>query len=220
MDDTASLTATAAANAALSGATHAGDANMHSPAAVLARRELFWHNVMREILTSLSVLRLKRSDAPYDPQAEERMRQTFDGRLAIITTLGNRIPIAEVHPVFACSVTGTSSARQLSADVQCTVFQIRTPSGEVHTLPLHEMRGFHALTPELMAKLEAQAAAANLAQGGKPKPDEPFGFGAFTSIARELDDEPVPDPELPITRDVTGPGLPDPDGPDGDKPTQ
>lgn len=204
MDEAARLTANATANAAADSAMGSQD-----PTTVLGRRDLFWHNVMREILTSLSVLRVKRSDAPYDPQAEERMRQTFDGRLAIITTLGARIPIAEVHPVFACSINGNTAVRQLSADVQCTVFQIRTPSGEVHTLPLHEMRSFHALTPELMAKLEAQAAIANNARGEANKPDEPFGFGAFTSIARTIEDEPVPQPDAPITRDLTGPGLPD-----------
>ena len=183
-------------------------ANSSDPGFVLARRELFWHNVMREILTSLSVMRLKRGDGPYDPDTEVQIRQTFDGRLAIITSLGNRIPIGEVHPVFACSIQGSSSMRQLSEDVQCTVFQIRTPAGEVHTIPLHEMRGFHALTPELMARLEAQAQEA--ADASTKNKDEPFGFGAFTSIARNMGEEPAPPPpEVPVTRDVTGPGLPE-----------
>jgi hypothetical protein len=102
----------------------------------------------------------------------------FDGRLAIITTQGTRIPIAGVTPLFACGISTSSHERRLSVAVECTVFQIRTPTGEVYTLPLHEIRGFHALTPELVETLKAQASPEFQA-------DEPFGFAAFTSLARE-----------------------------------
>lgn len=143
-------------------------------------RHLFWHNVMRQILMSLSVQCLnlqhgerKEGESP-DPGA-----QLFDGRLAVLTQAGERIPIGAVHPVLACGINTSDEARSLSMAVECTVFQIRTPAGEVYTLPLHEMRAFHALTPELMAQLEAAAASA---EGSEATDTGPFGFAAFTSL--------------------------------------
>ncbi|MCB9845790.1 MAG: hypothetical protein H6811_07400 [Phycisphaeraceae bacterium] len=149
----------------------------------LAVRELFWHNVMREMLMALSVLAMQRRDSIYDPKQEEEMRETFDGRLAIITDLGQRVPIAEVHPLFACSVPGTQAQRDLSMAVQCTVFQIRTPAGEVHTLPLHEIRAFHALSDELIERLKHAAAQAGAGDAMQDQ-SEPFGFAAFTSLSK------------------------------------
>ncbi|MCC5786703.1 MAG: hypothetical protein JJU33_08395 [Phycisphaerales bacterium] len=143
---------------------------------VMARRELFWHNVMRDFLMGMSMMSVKRASAPYDPEVEQTHKSTFDGRIGVITTLGARIPIGEVHPMFACSISGTEAERRLSEEVQCTVFQIRTPSGEIHTLPLHEMRSLHALTPELIEAIEAQ-----MEQNGTDK-SKPFGFAAFTSL--------------------------------------
>lgn len=158
-----------------------------SPQRVQARRELFWNNVIREMLTALSVMRLERESDVYDPAAEKGTRQTFDGRLAVITTLGARIPIAEVHPLFACSVPSSPESRELSEEVQCTVFQIRTPGGEVYTLPLHEIRAFHALTPELLAQIEEHARQQE--QLRQPRgANQPFGFAAFTSLSRGLGD--------------------------------
>lgn len=169
------------------------------PQAAIARRELFWNNVIREMLTALSVMRLARDSQVYDPQAEEHLRDTFDGRLAVVTSLGARIPIAEVHPLFACSVNSSAEQREISEQVQCTVFQIRTPGGEVYTLPVHEIRSFHALTPELLAQIEAQARAqeeAAAAGRGETVGDEegsrPFGFAAFTSLS-----QPRPTPAEP-----------------------
>ena len=89
---------------------HAGD-----PQAAAARRELFWNNVIREMLTALSVMRLARDSQVYDPDAEGHLRDTFDGRLAVITSLGARIPIAEVHPLFACSVNSSAEQREMLA---------------------------------------------------------------------------------------------------------
>lgn len=189
---------------------------MHQTAAA---RELFWHNVMREILTSLSIAGLARRDALAERAARERRELPaqaeaaieaaageqaertdpegpeesedegagfFDGRLAILTRGGERIPIAEVFPLFACGLNGNPGERWLSTAVECTVFQIRTPGGEVYTLPLHEMRGFHALTPELMKKLERTARRRD--ESKKKDGDEeermPFGFAAFTTLAR------------------------------------
>ncbi|MEO1717819.1 MAG: hypothetical protein AAFR76_11975 [Planctomycetota bacterium] len=163
-------------------------------------RELFWQNVIREMLTALSTAAMRRdamvqaarrkvmttsietsegtiSEAVIAPEPPED--NLFDGRMALITTQGTRIPIAGVMPMFACGINTSDHERRLSVAVECTVFQIRTPTGEVYTLPLHEIRGFHALTPELVDTLKAQAMPT------METTDEPFGFAAFTSLARD-----------------------------------
>jgi hypothetical protein len=172
---------------------------------VAATRELFWQNVMREILTNLSMVSGRKQEpgaaAPppepagadtgdnkalatkSDADAAEEM-ELFDGRLAIITRQGQRVPIAEVFPLFACGIANPAD-RALSMEVECTVFQIRTPGGEVFTLPLEEMRTFHALTPELMRRLERSAQRQAKRRGASPDEERlPFGFAAFTSLAR------------------------------------
>lgn len=151
---------------------------------VLAIRELFWNNVIREMLTTLSVLAIQRRDGVYDPEIEHAHENTFDGRLAIITQQGQRIPIAEVHPMLACSIPGSNAQKRLSMQVQCSVFQIRTPGGEIHILPIHEIRGFHTLTPELIERLKAQADNAN-GNSDEDANSEPFGFAAFHSLSRD-----------------------------------
>jgi hypothetical protein len=175
-------------------------------------RELFWQNVIREILTSLSGVAALRgpsepqsrelvqqasSDQPDDAQApagletipeaphprpqEEYQPELFDGRLAVILKNGERVPIADVFPLFACSL-NTPVNRPLAVAVECSVFQIRTPQGQVFTVPLHEIRGFHALTPELIDRI---ASAARKQQRRPEMPEDmPFGFAAFTSLAR------------------------------------
>ena len=177
-------------------------------------RELFWQNVIREMLTSLSMLSMKMEaqagaqkmadsqviiDTPEgtltqggpsesdDEEDEEPGEESlFDGRLAVITSLGNRIPIADVHPLFACGVTNNADDRSLATAVECTVFQIRTPPGEVYTLPLSEIRGFHSLSPELVERLQRQAEAQlnHLTGGPDEENQQPFGFAAFTSLAK------------------------------------
>jgi hypothetical protein len=204
-------------------------------------REVFWQNVMRELLTSLSVLASQQAsraaaaagkslaDASQagrpatgpstgarggsvtermigaavpigDPilhgENEEEVGDDggefeipanvgaepgnlFDGRLAVITSLGQRIPIAEVHPVFACGVRGPDGSHLLSSIIECSVFEIRTPGGEVYTLPIHEIKAFHALTPELVEEL---GKALGVQKGEDDS--QPFGFAAFTSLAR------------------------------------
>jgi|GEM_PF-3175286 hypothetical protein len=142
---------------------------------VQVARELFWQNVMREILTSLSVI----STAGLSGKAEEH-EDLFDGRLAVITQLGQRVPIAAVFPLFACGIDTSDTERQLSMAVECTVFQIRTPGGEVFTLPLHEIRAFHSLSEDLVEQIRKQAAQ----QSESEDDQEPFGFAAYTSLAR------------------------------------
>ncbi len=137
---------------------------------VLAARELFWQNVIREMLTSLSVMTAQKSAT--DPGS------IFDGRLAIITKLGQRIPIAGVIPLFACGVQTTKAEQALAMAVECSVFQINTPEGEVFTLPLHEIRSFHSLSEALIEQL------AKSAQTEENPDGEPFGFAAYTSMAR------------------------------------
>jgi hypothetical protein len=224
---------------------------------VIEARELFWNNVIRDILMSISVMKIQQTEAirvameqakaqatvqsqtatdgggttitgPYvgkkgatptagigaqgvsggqgagaDGSDEEEDLEgegegeggvlgpielvgmpPFDGRLAVVTVQGVRIAIADVFPLFACSIEGSDMARELSADVQCTVFQIRTPQGEVFTLPVHEIRSFHSLSEELMAEIEAASARTNAAG---TKTTVPFGFGAFTSLARSAE---------------------------------
>src|SRR5690606_18050742 len=126
----------------------------------------------------------------------------FDGRLGVVTALGKRIPIADIYPVFACSIGGTQTERMLSADVQCSVFQIRTPGGEIHTIPVSEIRSFHSLTEDLVKQIERLAreraeaerkAAESQATSESVKDSKPFGFAAFTQLARSLE-TPMPDP--------------------------
>ncbi len=152
---------------------------------VIRRREVFWHNVIREILNALSAAaasggRLKASPSGAAMSASPT-DDIFDGRMAVITRFGQRIAIADVFPVFACSVPTTKGDRMLSGDVQCSVFQIRTPSGEVYTLPLHEIVAVHSLSEELITRMEAAAEAVAEVDEGE---GHPFGFAAYTSLAR------------------------------------
>ena len=157
-------------------------------------REMFWQNVTREMLTSLAMQRAKLAnkaeavrremEAKGEDPGELEHLPGFDGRVAIVTKIGERIPIADITPLFACSIGGTSRERALSEDVQCTVFQIRTPTGEVYTFPIHEIRGLHALTEEAMQTLQEEAAGESGNISGAP-----FGFAAFTSLAREFEAE-------------------------------
>ena len=168
----------------------------------LAARDLFWQNVIRQILSSLAVEGLNRSHqppaaSPGAPAGDALSRQPaavqapahedlFDGRLGILTHAGERIPIAQVLPVLACGVAGNDASKLLSMAVECSVFQIRTPTGEVFTIPLREMRGFHSLTPELMAALEdaARKEVTDEAEAPEDGAGSPFGFAAFTSMER------------------------------------
>jgi len=175
-----------------------------TPAQAEAARRLFWQNFMRQVLTALSVESLRRherdSSIYYPPEEDLPAKPTnvpgipgqgslFDGRLAILTHAGERIAIGEVFPALACSLTDPGQ-RAMSLAVECTIFQIRTPTGEVFTLPLEEIRGFHALSPQLMAQLEAAARAQERATPeGEPDETLPFGFAAFTSLAQQQDRE-------------------------------
>ena len=167
------------------------------------RREAFWHNVVREILNALAAtaatlsgrLSADAAGAATTPAPDHEM---FDGRMAVITRLGQRIPIADVYPVFACSLPSSSGPRDraLAADVQCSIFQIRTPAGEVYTLPVHEIVSVHALSESLVRQMEAAATAQTTGLDGQPQ-TAPFGFAAFTSLARSEQDgaDAVPETE-------------------------
>jgi hypothetical protein len=140
----------------------------------------------------------------------EAQPELFDGRIAILTRGGERIPVAEVTPMFACGVPGSAAERAASIAVECTVFRIRTPGGEVFTLPLAEIRGLHALTPELMEELEQEArrAAEEGTDAGKP-----FGLAAFRSLTRAT--APGPAGEGGPPGPATPPQAPDPAAPPG-----
>ncbi len=172
-------------------------------------RQAFWHDMCREILTTLSVEGLRRQDRPAGvelpggaqlvstvtpPPSEPEL---FDGRMAILTHGGERIAIGEVHPMLACGSNGDVADRTVSKAVECSIFQIMTPAGELYTVPVHEIRAFHALTPELMKKLE-QAGRVNRSQrsGGEAR-EMPFGFEAYTSLARAEREQQSADPYYP-----------------------
>jgi hypothetical protein len=144
---------------------------------------------MREILTSLSVISTAGVQAAADGEQAIEPNDLFDGRLAVLTQLGQRVPIAAVFPLFACGINLSEGDKELSMAVECTVFQIKTPGGEVFTLPLHEIRGFHSLSEDLVEQIRKQARQASESTDEQ----EPFGFAAYTSLARtKLPGEIVP----------------------------
>jgi hypothetical protein len=140
-----------------------------APEQFVALRDLFWHNVVREMLTGLMVVAEKRPEL-------------LDGRFAVLTQGGERIPIAQVTPVFGMSMRGNAAEQQASTAVQMTVFRVATPDGEVFTLPVHEIRGFHELTPELLARLQqAEDMEETSAGDGQSRP---FGLAAFQALPK------------------------------------
>lgn len=166
------------AEAASSGKPQPPEA-VFDPAQLTALRDIFWQNVVREMLSGLMVAAGKRPEL-------------LDGRFAVLTRAGERIPIAQVTPVFGYSVRGSRSDQQASLAVQMTVFRIATPEGEVFTLPVPEVRGFHELTPELLSRIQQAEAEADEAAGEKEDADEhPFGFAAFKALPK-LPQTPAP----------------------------
>ena len=99
--------------------------------------------------------------------------------MGVITTLGQRIPIADITPVFACSMSGCPEDRSISGDVQCTIFRINTPTGESYTLPISQIIGVHSVSESLLDHLSENEAAIN-----EEESRVPFGFAAYTSLAR------------------------------------
>lgn len=161
---------------------------MHGPHAQRELREIFWCNVVREMLTNLSMLSYEVQKGPARKGARLR-EEVFDGRVAVITRRGRRVGIAQVTPLFACGVPGSTLERDLSMAVECTVFKIVTPEGEVWTLPLSEIRAVHALSEDLVKRLQQEARPPESAPDD-PRP--PFGFAAFTSLAQTVKGAPGP----------------------------
>lgn len=164
---------------------HTNPAELLTP--TMRARELFWFNVVREILMSLwsasqkpSTWKVESSGASSTPAPNDAAADLLDGRFSVVTNTGLRVPIAQVQPVFGCGVLGKENREHwLSQAVECTVFQIRTPQGEVFTLPVHAVRAFHSLSEESMDQL-GKSARGNNDEG----PEAPFGFAAYTSLAR------------------------------------
>ncbi|MFO0862092.1 MAG: hypothetical protein U0570_16235 [Phycisphaerales bacterium] len=152
---------------------------MMEPRETKLLREMLWQNVVREMLTALCI-ETGQGDADGKPRV-------LDGRLTLITFRGERIPIGAVRPLINFGVGTTAAEKQLSVMLQGTVFQIVTPDGDVFTLPLHEIRGLHALSESIMQQLQSTAEDAQQATNGVP-----FGFAAFTSLAHGLKDRPIP----------------------------
>lgn len=139
------------------------------PARTRDVRHIFWQNVIQQVLTAFN------RQAAANPAL-------MDGRMAILTHGGERVALKAVHPLFACTVNVSPHDRALSELVQCTVFEIHTPGGEVVTMPLEEIRGLHVLTEELAEQLKAAAGGAD---ADAEDDSEPFGFAAFTTLARQ-----------------------------------
>lgn len=169
-------------------------------------REAFWHDMCREILTTLSAEGLRRAEkspgidlpgggqmvssvSPAPPEPE-----LFDGRMAVLTHGGERIAIGEVYPMLACGISGDEADRAVSQAVECSIFQIKTPAGELWTIPVHEIRAFHALTPELMKQIEQAGRQNRSRRRGSEDRDMPFGFEAYTSLAKGERDRQEADP--------------------------
>lgn len=141
---------------------------MMSPQQMVSMRDLFWGNVVREMLNGLSILC-------------QQQPEQFDGRFGVLTSRDERIPIGHITPLFACSIPGSAQDREASAAVQSTVFRIQTPEGEVFTLPVQEIRAIHTMTPELIEQL--QALSENEAAGEKDE-TRPFGLAAFAALPK------------------------------------
>lgn len=152
---------------------------MMDPRETKVLREMLWHNIVREMLMALCI-ETGMSDANGKPQM-------LDGRLTVITFRGERVPIAAVRPLINFGVGTTRQEQQLSMMLQGSVFQIVTPDGDVFTLPLHEIRGLHALSESVMDELREASQ-----QTGQEEPGKPFGFAAFTSLAQGLNNRPIP----------------------------
>ncbi len=189
------------------------------------RRDVFWQNVVREVLMGLSAAAAeeharRRNNPPRDDpdrSADQPDRRPddahdrpddrghddgrdeppdmFDGRMGVITVQGQRIPIADVVPVFACSApAATPGERIVSEDIQCTVFRIRTPRGENYTLPITQIVGVHSMSDVLSEQMER--AARDMEETDEDGNKLPFGFAAYTSLAnseRQNADSPNPD---------------------------
>lgn len=173
------------------GLTPAGprQTRLHPTEIVQVRRDLFWQNVVREILMGLAAAATQSSGrlTPTPTGASSSpspVSDMFDGRMGIITSQGQRIPIADVIPVFSVSTCNHTDRgdRMLSNDVQCSVFRISTPSGESYTLPITQIVGVHSMSNALAEQLEA--AARDREQTDEQGNKMPFGFGAYTALAK------------------------------------
>ncbi len=151
--------------------------------AVLEMRRLYWSNLLRDMLMGLAAL-------------QDKQPELFDGRSAVLTHQGERIAISSIQPVLALSMAMPGPQREASLAVQCTVFRIQTPGGEVFTLPLEEIRGVHMLTAELVDKLQKLAdQEEDESEGtGGSSGHAPFGFAAFAALPKR---PPGPPPEHP-----------------------
>ena len=174
---------------------HTAPSMMPSATRVQARRDVFWQNICREILMALAGAAAESSGrlgtGISDAQASgSPTSELFDGRMGVITTLGQRIPIADVTPVFSCSLPNSDFDRSLSTDVQCSIFRVTTPTGETYTFPISQVVGVHSLSQSLIEELEEQQESA--------EDQIPFGFAAYTSLARsERENRAQQQPESP-----------------------
>lgn len=180
---------------------------------IQARRDVFWQNVCKEILMALASAAAESSGrlgtGPSTAEASTSpVSELFDGRMGVITALGQRIPIADVTAVFSCSLPRSDLDRSISTDVQCSIFRITTPTGETYTLPLSQIIGVHSVSRSLIEHLEEQ--------NESDEDKIPFGFAAYTSLARserenraqqepEDGEQPPDSPDSPQSRSTPEP---------------
>lgn len=176
-------------------------------------REVFWQNVVRDILVELAMLcSLKpRGEAKGERKGAEKHAERhgedevvydaalFDGRMGVVLQSGERISIAHVQLLLAAGAVGIED-RAIAMAVDSTVFQITTPEGHLLTVPVQQVRAFHAVSPELMEQLQKRAARASRGPRARRENEVvPFGFAAFTSLARGESPDGEKPSELPAT---------------------
>jgi hypothetical protein len=187
-----------ATRAGVRGVGGGGPVMVLSPRETEAYREVFWQNIVRDILGELSMMCALKPGADGKPvECPESERDEggellaydpalFDGRMGVITETGERIAIAHVRPLVGAGAAGVEH-RGLAMAVDSSIFQITTPEGHLLTVPLQHIRAFHAVSGELMERLQRRAARGP--RGPRVRRESvPFGFAAFTSLARGVDE--------------------------------
>lgn len=166
--------------------------SLPTPGVVERRRDLFWQNVVRESLMALAAAAQSSGRTSPTPSgaahSAKPVGDLFDGRIAVITHLGQRIAIADIYPVFSCSINGSPNDRLRSADIQCTVYRITSPVGETFTLPISQIAMIHSLSDDLIRQLEAAAEAQTSELQEEDEEGLPFGFAAYTSLSASEDE--------------------------------
>lgn len=166
-----------------------------SPRQVLELRQLLWTNLLRETLSALCMETERLERARRDGAEPDGGAHPLDGHVALMTATGERIQVAGVKPAMQFAVARTAHERQVAMALDSTIFQIRTPAGDIFTLPVSEVTGIHGLSDSIMRQLQAAERPSDEGQEAQP-----FGFAAYTSVARGSEEPPSSEvmPAAPI----------------------